>query len=54
MLDGRYGDNISKEKTKMHNSQYVSRKQLFPVKKKLIQIITVNFSGLERPISLPY
>ncbi|MCM1044440.1 MAG: hypothetical protein NC417_02915 [Candidatus Gastranaerophilales bacterium] len=38
MLDGRHGDNISKEK-KMHNFQYVSRKQLSPVKKDLIQII---------------
>ena len=39
MLDGRHGDNLSKEKNKMNNFQYVSRKQLSPVKQDLIQII---------------
>ena len=39
MLNGRHGDNMSKEKMKMHNFQYVSRKQLSPVKQDLIQII---------------
>lgn len=54
MLNGRHGDNISKEKIKMHNFQYVSRKQLSPVKKDLVRIINSVQDDLRKEFTFRY